>query len=52
MNHDLFICHASEDKQHFVKELAQRLSDEGLDVWYDEFSLNLGDRSINGVRHD
>lgn len=43
MNHDLFICHASEDKKPFVRALAQRLRDKGLDVWYDEFSLNVGD---------
>jgi hypothetical protein len=39
----LFICHASEDKTTFVRELADALSASGLSVWYDEFSLRPGD---------
>lgn len=41
--YDVFICHASEDKETFVRELAEALSRENLRVWYDEFSLSLGD---------
>ena len=41
--HDLFICHASEDKEEFVRPLAQALRDKRLDVWYDEFQLTVGD---------
>jgi recombination protein RecA len=47
---DVFICHSSEDKVDFVRPLADLLSSEGLAVWYDEFSLKLGDslrRSID-----
>jgi hypothetical protein len=47
---DLFISHASEDKEDFVKPLATLLHDIGVNVWYDEFSLKLGDslsRSID-----
>lgn len=47
---DVFICHASEDKASFVKELAEALRSHGLRVWYDEFTLKLGDglrRSID-----
>jgi len=40
---DLFISHASEDKDSFVRPLATELSRLGLRVWYDEFSLQLGD---------
>ncbi len=40
---DLFICHASEDKEPAVRPLACSLMAAGLDVWYDEFSLKLGD---------
>lgn len=46
---DVFISHASEDKP-FVRELAQALEKEGLEVWYDEMTLTLGDslrRSID-----
>lgn len=41
--YDVFICHASEDKESFVRKLAERLVDKGLRVWYDEFTLLLGD---------
>ena len=47
---DLFISHASEDKETFVRPLAAALRRLGLSVWYDEFSLRLGDslsRSID-----
>ncbi len=40
---DAFICHASEDKKDFVDPFAHRLRDSGLSVWYDAFSLKLGD---------
>ncbi len=38
----LFISHASEDKDRFVRPLADALKDR-FDVWYDEFELRLGD---------
>jgi hypothetical protein len=41
--HDVFISHASEDKDSFVRPLAEELRDRKYDVWYDEFSLKLGD---------
>lgn len=47
---DVFISHASEDKEHLVRAIAHALSDFGVRVWYDEFSLNPGDslrRSID-----
>jgi signal transduction histidine kinase len=50
MQWDLFISHASEDKDSFVRPLAIELQQRNLRVWYDEFSLKLGDslnRSIN-----
>src|SRR6266508_214308 len=50
MLYDAFICHASEDKDGFVRPLAERLRAERVEVWYDEFSLNVGDslrRSID-----
>lgn len=40
---DVFISHASEDKDEFVRPLATALRDSGLDVWYDESSLKVGD---------
>jgi SIR2-like domain/TIR domain len=41
---DLFICHASEDKEAFVEPLARRLKEQNLRVWYDSFRLKWGDR--------
>ncbi len=40
---DVFICHASVDKQAFVRPLAEALRRLGVSVWYDEFSLHIGD---------
>lgn len=40
---DAFISHASEDKDTIVRELANSLEKLGLSVWYDEFSLKVGD---------
>ena len=40
---DFFICHASEDKQDFVRPFAQYLMKNGATVFYDEFSIRLGD---------
>ena len=43
MLHDVFICHASEDKHDFVRPLAEALIANHVAVWYDEFTLNVGD---------
>jgi hypothetical protein len=43
MKYDVFICHASEDKDDFVRPLAEKLRQHHIDVWYDEFSLKIGD---------
>lgn len=53
VNYDVFISHASEDKDTFVKPLVEALQSNGYKVWYDEFTLKVGDslrRSIdNGL---
>lgn len=41
--HDVFISHASEDKDDIVRPLANALISKGLNVWYDEFTLRIGD---------
>ncbi|MBQ9040026.1 MAG: toll/interleukin-1 receptor domain-containing protein [Clostridia bacterium] len=43
---DLFISHASEDKETLVRPLAQTLMRRGVAVWYDEFSMKAGDSLI------
>jgi len=47
---DVFICHASEDKDDVVRSLACMLRENHVEVWYDEFSIQVGDsirRSID-----
>lgn len=47
---DVFVSHAWEDKESFVRALAETLTALGVSVWYDEFSLRVGDslsRSID-----
>ncbi len=41
--YDVFISHASEDKDAVVRPLAIALQNAGLSVWYDEFELKIGD---------
>jgi len=43
MDWDVFICHADEDKEEFVRPLANELRAQGLKVWYDEFTLEPAD---------
>lgn len=37
--YDVFISHASEDKEEVARLLAEVLRRNGLSVWYDEFEL-------------
>jgi hypothetical protein len=41
--YDVFICHASEDKDSVVRPLAEFLRRNHIEVWYDEFTLQIGD---------
>lgn len=38
-----FICHDSRDKESFARPLADRLSRSGIVLWFDEYSLKVGD---------
>lgn len=52
---DVFISHASEDKDAVARPLAEELNRCGLKVWYDELTLRIGDslrRKIDeGIYH-
>lgn len=51
LEYDVFISHASEDKERVVRPLARALINQGLKIWYDEFELKIGDslrRKIDG----
>ena len=41
--YDVFISHASEDKDDVARPLAEALRNNRLSVWYDEFELKIGD---------
>jgi hypothetical protein len=47
---NLFISHASEDKEAFVKGLADTLrANPKFDVWYDDYTLRLGDSLLESI---
>ena len=48
-SHDVFISHASEDKKEFVRPLAEKLRKLNYEVWYDEFSLEIGDSLLSSI---
>lgn len=54
-SYDVFLSHASEDKEPFVAALASTLTWFGVNVWYDAEQIALGDslsESIDrGLRH-
>ena len=41
--HDVFLSHASEDKDEFVREFYNELTKCGINVFYDEDSIQWGD---------
>lgn len=41
--YDFFLSHATEDKDAFARPLATKLRDSGARVWFDEFTLTIGD---------
>ena len=44
--YDVFLSHASEDKDDVARPLAILLQERGLQVWYDEFELRIGDNLV------
>lgn len=48
---DVFISHASEDKDEIARPLALELEKNGLRVWFDEFSLTIGDSLRRSIDH-
>jgi hypothetical protein len=45
----LFISHAWEDKEDFVRPLVSTLQQAGFAVWYDEYELTLGDSLLRRI---
>jgi|SRR5579862_63379 len=44
----IFISHASEDKNSFVRPLAEALKHD-FDIWYDEYELTIGDSLLKRI---
>jgi len=51
VEYDIFISHASEDKDELVRPLAEALIKKGASVWYDEFTLKVGDSLRKSIDH-
>ena len=49
--YDVFISHATEDKDAVARPLATCLVSHGLRVWYDEFELRIGDNVRRKIDH-
>lgn len=49
--YDVFISHASDDKDTIVHGLATALGAAGLRVWYDDFELRIGDSLRRKIDH-
>lgn len=48
---DAFISHAGEDKAEVAQPLATELQNRGLSIWYDAFTLTIGDRLRRSIEH-
>lgn len=49
MTRDVFLCHASEDKQHVVRPLHHDLTAAGITCWLDEAEIHWGDSIVAKV---
>lgn len=49
--YDVFVSHATEDKEEIVRPLALALQERGVAVWYDEFELRIGDSLRRKIDH-
>lgn len=47
---DVFISHATEDKDDIARPLADLLTKNGYRVWFDEVSINLGDSLEDSIK--
>ena len=51
MQYDVFISHASEDKEEIARPLYKCLIAAGFRVWLDEFELTIGDGLRRSIDH-
>lgn len=48
---DVFISHATEDKEEIARPLAKNLTNAGLRVWFDEFTLKVGQSISESINY-
>lgn len=48
-NPQVFVCHASEDKERFVLLFATKLRGKGIDAWLDKWEMNLGSSLVDKI---
>ena len=46
---DVFLCHASEDKEAVVRPLAEALRERSISYWLDEIEIGWGDSVVGGI---
>ena len=46
MDNRLFICFASEDRYRITEPIVYHLKNYGINIWYDRYSLVMGDHRI------
>ncbi len=49
--YDVFLSHASEDKDDVARPLALQLQERQLRVWYDEFEFRIGDNIVEKLNN-
>lgn len=45
----VFIIHAGEDKERFVRGFAKRLVEGGIQAWFDEWEIHPGDSLVDRI---
>lgn len=45
-----FVSYASDDREPFVINLIDRLKESGLNIWFDQDAINLGDSIIGAIQ--
>jgi hypothetical protein len=48
-NPRVFISHAREDKEKFVRDFATKLRERGIDAWFDEWEIGPGDSIVDKI---
>src|SRR4051812_19286318 len=48
---DIFLCHASADKEKLVRPLYEELKAAGISLWYDEAEIKWGESLVEKVQN-